>query len=105
MKKKRKQSREEFTTSEDFIETLMRMLQRANHQATELEQEVAVFKQALERIRYSAEQSSQWPPHRRDASLEGIAKVANKALAVRVKPIDHEDGLEDGLDDCLDNTP
>lgn len=99
MKKKRKQTREEFTTSEDFIETLMRMLQRANRQATELDQEVAMLKRALERIRYSAEQSSQWPPHRRDASLDGIAKVANKALGVRKTPVDYQSPAEDAQDD------
>ena len=45
-----------------------------------LRAELAEARKALQLIRSAAEQSSEWPPRRRSASLDGIEKVAIRAL-------------------------
>lgn len=54
---------------------------------TRLRAELAEARKALQLIRSAAEQSSQWPPRRRDASLYGIEKVAIRALKSPKPPI------------------
>jgi len=52
--------------------------ERAAHEATKAE--LQALREALRVIQSAAQQSGHWPPQRRDATLEGIEKVANRAL-------------------------